>query len=47
MHVSSAYVNSDKMEVDEKLYEPPEDVEKVIEIAKSLDNASIDIITKK
>lgn len=47
MHVSSAYVNSDRTEVDEELYPPPDDPDKIIEIAKSLDPASVDVITKK
>ncbi|XP_065215844.1 putative fatty acyl-CoA reductase CG8306 [Planococcus citri] len=47
LHVSSAYVNSDKKEVDEVLYEPPEDTEKVLDLVKSLDMAALDVITKK
>lgn len=47
LHVSSAYVNSDKKEVEEEIYEAPEDPEKIIDIVKSLDMAAIDVITKK
>ena len=47
LHISSAYVNSDLVEVDEKLYPPPEDADKIIELTKSLDETSVNIITKK
>ena len=45
--MSSAYVNSDVLDVEEEIYPAPEDTDKVIEITKSLDTTSLDVITKK
>ncbi|XP_046980087.1 putative fatty acyl-CoA reductase CG8306 [Schistocerca americana] len=47
VHVSSAYVNSDKKKVEEILYDPPADVEKVINIATTLNDEAVDAMTPK
>lgn len=45
VHVSSAYVNSDKTNVDEVLYPQPGDVEKVIKVATTLSDEAVDEMT--
>lgn len=47
IHVSSAYVNSVLLEVDEKIYPPPADVDEVLKIVKELDDKALDDITPK
>jgi alcohol-forming fatty acyl-CoA reductase len=45
VHISSAYVNAFLLETEEKLYPAPDDAEKVIELAKSKDDAELDALT--
>ncbi|KAJ9578550.1 hypothetical protein L9F63_005279, partial [Diploptera punctata] len=46
VHVSSAYVNSNRIgEAEELIYPPPEDAEKVIGLAASLSDAAIEELT--
>ena len=48
VHVSSAYVNSNrKGEVEEVIYPPPEDAEKVISLTMALSDAAVDELTPK
>nr|QLI62003.1 fatty acyl-CoA reductase 13 [Streltzoviella insularis] len=47
IHVSSAYVNSYLNEAHEKVYEAPEDVERVISLVNSLSDEGLDNIEKK
>lgn len=45
VHISSAYVNAFLLETEEKLYPAPDDAEKVIELAKSKDDAELEALT--
>ncbi|KAL2715979.1 putative fatty acyl-CoA reductase CG8306 [Vespula squamosa] len=47
VHVSSAYVNSVLQDVQEKIYPPPEDVNKVLKLVKELDDKALEDETPK
>lgn len=47
VHVSSAYVNSVLYDVQEKIYPPPEDVNKVLKLVKELDDKALEDETPK
>lgn len=47
VHVSSAYVNSFKLETEEILYPAPDDAEKVIGFANTLSEDALDELTPK
>lgn len=47
MHISTAYCNSDKKIVDERLYPPHGDWKRDIQIATEMDSQQLNIITKK
>ena len=45
VHISSAYVNSFLLETEEKLYSPPDDAERIIELVNSHDEKELDKLT--
>lgn len=45
VHISSAYVNSFLLETEEKLYSPPDDAERIIELVNSHDEKELDQLT--
>lgn len=45
VHISSAYVNSFLLETEEKLYSPPDDAERIIELINSHDEKELDQLT--
>ena len=47
IHVSTAYCNCDRAEVNEVIYPPPYDPEKIIECMEWMDDDLIDTITPK
>lgn len=45
VHISSAFVNAFLLETEEKLYEAPDDADKIIELAKTKDDKELDAMT--
>ncbi|XP_046335728.1 fatty acyl-CoA reductase 1-like [Haliotis rufescens] len=47
IHVSTAYANCDKETVAEQVYEPPLHPQKLVEAVEWMDNAALNVLTKK
>lgn len=45
VHVSTAYCNCDKREINESVYPSPVDAHKVMNVVKVLDEEMLDVIT--
>jgi len=47
VHLSTAFCHVDQEELDERIYEPPNDPQDIMRLVQLLDDESIDLITPK